>query len=323
MNMRILIAGLVAAVVFPLTQCAAEEPARAEKLSALFDELKANAAKQLAGEGLDAAVEGKVNSLVYDEQSLADLVVVMKKLKSSDPTTIYAARVLLQPLLRAKPEVMLAGVSEIDRIRKKVGKYKNFKQLNEASLKKLQFPEFKPGTSAEQMLRLMNEVQKLRDAKLKADAPVQMHNLELRRILDTQISLALAADDPGEDKKLMSLFSDLDKNFLLDCFAIPDNVMARVKDMKPERAKAFRDQFVKLGDELKAERREYIIPALMSIRSDANSTVTKQVNYPGIKLLTCANEINKILGEPEIKVPTTTDVDQYIAERDKNRGTGK
>ncbi len=130
----------------------------------------------------------------------------------------------------------------------------------------------------------------------------------------------MAADDSSEDRKLMGLFTELEKGGLLECFAIIANIQAQANSMKPERARAFREQCLKLGNDMKADRKEYVSPSTMSVRADANSTILKQVDYPGIKLLTCANEINKALGEEEIKVPTTVEVDQYIAERDKKKG---
>lgn len=321
MSMRVLIVGLVAAVLFPLAAEAAKPaaPARAEQLTALFNEFKASAKKRLTPGSFDVSVEGKAKLLVYDEQSVVDLKTVLKKMKRNDPTSIYAARVLLQPLLRAKPEVMLAGISEADSARRKAGKYKNFKQINEADIEKHKFPEFDPDESAIERLKKMNKVQKLRDTKLKKDMPIQMHNLEVYRILQTRILLAMAVKDPGEDKKLFRLFSELENKGLHDCFSVIGNIQHRVKGMKPERARAFRDRCIKLGNQLKVERREYLVPTRMVVRGNANSVIGKQTDYPGLKLLTCANEINKVLKEPEIKVPTAAKINEYIAEREKAR----
>jgi len=316
---RILVVGLVASFIFPLAAQAAD-PARAEQLTVLFEELKKSAADRLARKSFDKSAETKTNALVYDEQSITDLKTVLE-VKSNDPTSIYAARVLLQPILRAKPEVIKAAIPEVDRIRKKIGRYKSFKQYRDTELKKLQFPEFKKGVSAEAMLKAMNKVQKLRDKKLDKETPIKMHNLELHRIVGTQIQLILTARDVKEDKKLFVLFRELDKKKLEDCFAVTANISRYAKGMKVERARTIRDQCIKLGNKLKVVRREYACPTLMALHPAANSGIVKRNNYPGINLLTCANAINKIIGDPAIKVPTVAEVNKYIA--DKNKGKGK
>jgi hypothetical protein len=281
------------------------------QLRVLATELRKYAAKWESGdlaEEQEAEITAMLEVVRYDTSSIATLREQMNKART--PTDLFVTNRLLIPLLRAPATVIRAGLGDVQKAHRRLGRYQTPGRIPDPKL-----PEFRGTVSADVMMNSIAGSQRGTERKIAAENAMVRTNIEVRLLGRNLAGLMVLAEDKEQDLALIRELRRLEQSGAQAYADIIEVIQDAAPRMGQERARVFYDALVELGTELRLKRARYQCPSVMIIRVMGSSTVVESDDRPGIRLLTTANALATFAGRPTVEVPDRREVDEAAQRR--------
>jgi len=279
------------------------------ELDSLAKQIEQEAKVWIARKKIGDEVAKRLKTITYDEVSLRLLKRQINKPRK-DPVNLYVANRLFEPLLRADKKTIALALPIVKQAHSRLGRFKVFPKRGKARSKSLAIPpDWKPGTNAGTMLRILGRVDRIRDRKVAPELAIARHNEQVGILERTVIKLMAMADISKEDESLREMLKVSEGRGLSTYAEIIAAVRTEAGKMNQERAKLFYETFVSMGNRLRLKRQEYINRSDARIVRDADSNYGTYRGYPGRELLTAANVLATRAKMPAVTVPTQKQVD--------------
>jgi len=277
------------------------------ELDVLAKQIEQEAQVWIAGKKIGDEVSKRLKTVTYDEVSLQLLKRQISK-RRKDPVNLYVANRLFEPLLRADKATVALALPVVKQAHSRMGRFQAFPKRGKRGLRSLTLPpNWQPKAGA--MLKTLGRIDRARDRKVAPELAIARHNKQVGILEGTLIRLMAMADIPKEDESLRGMLKVSESRGLSTYAQIIAAVRAESAKMSQERAKAFYETFVSMGNRLRLKRQEYVNRAGARILRDANSSYGTYRGYPGRELLTVANVLATRAKMPAVNVPTQKQVD--------------
>ena len=324
MRRRLVLPGLVlAAWCLSALQPIAAAGVTKEQLGEIVRELEANARRWLKGEEIDKAVENKLKSISFDEDSVTHLNDVLRS-GGRDTAGLYVINRLLDRLAAAKPEAIRRALPNLKALHSRVrNAYRLIPQLSKAQSDALVLPKSCRGMTTEAIMSRMSLLESRRDQKAAREQSVVKHNRMVGDIEKSTYRLLCAADDPKEDLALVKAIFLEEHRGRSMFLTILDELTRDVQKMRPERARKLCPLFrPHLGRIAMQNRKPYVDPSTVDVSRSGPSSYDQKNEYAGIRILTAYNQIARAAKSKSlkpVKVPSNKEIEEY---HKKQKGKG-
>ncbi|MBS3734670.1 MAG: hypothetical protein KGY99_07065 [Phycisphaerae bacterium] len=316
----------IAAMALPATAATAQideasttdKPSGANRLDTLVERIETNAQRWLAGKGEDPSVATDLEQVVYD----ADSVPALQRHLTANrmpPVNLYVADKLLEPLLRAKAEVIAAVMPRLQGLLRAC-RTRPFPKHDEAYYERLKLPD-EGETSDERMMARITHIEQRRRQKLDTDWKIARHNAASARLIRTIGKLMLYADETRYDRQFVDLLRQQQHHERQSFFALLEALKAEIPELPKERAQVYYDAIKPLAMELRYVRMQYKDYTEPYVNVTGPSTYTRghRQEHPGIRLLETLNILAPKAGRPALNVPTEEEVKKVLKQMEQRR----
>jgi hypothetical protein len=294
----------------------ADEPAgpAAATPADLIKKTEANAEAFAEGEQLDADAEAAIKAIRYDETSLPALTEALGQSRPIEQR-LYLGIHLLPGLLRSDPAICQRAATTVRAFRQRLGRHRPLPTYSKRRLDVLTMSE-SGRTTPENLLEQIEEMERLRDKKLRLDRAVADHNRMLSEVELLVCRVLLRAGQPGTDADAAALAVAAERDRLTTFADILEAIRAAAADMAPERAAKLLPAIARTGEALRMAKKEYVDPAEAKLSLTNNSTFDVREVCPGVHFLQTANALARRAGTSAHDVPGTKEVDAAAALRE-------
>ncbi len=285
---------------------------RKDGLEALVKLLEADAEAWVKEEPLTDEAGKKLKAVAYDSESLPALKAALAGTYSKQLVQMYVASKLLEPMLRAKTEVVRQAMPTVRQVHARAGRYKKFRRHSKSALRKYKIPKFKKGVSAQARMNQMAKVLRRRESKRLKELAILQHNHLVHEVEKLHCQLMATANQRQYDELLVRKLIQCEDRKDWFFAEVSDIIARRVAKMDKQRAKFFYDKLDGPARKLRYAKKTYIDRGKAIIRPAANSGFRQvKLQMTGRRLLGLLNALAKRAGMPAVKVPSRSDVDKY------------
>ncbi len=278
-------------------------------------QLAANAAAWVAEQPLPhAGLEARLAERRLNEAQAQELLQALPT-AFRGPEDLYVAYHLIQPLTHAAPPVVQFAVTRLRSVYSRAIRFQSLRTYSKEQLKQFQYPDNLGGkTSPQDVLKMIEAVDQNRRKKKDDERSIVLHN-EMAGKLEVQfLQLMLRSGDPSVARAVGSMIQDGAKansaTFVRATNAIAAAAPSLAKDFVPK----LYDELKGLAESLRfLPQVTYVDQANITFSATDNSSFGKIEAYPGIQALTALNALAKLCAQPELPMPTASDIDAWAA----------
>jgi hypothetical protein len=294
-----------------LSSAAPAQEAARPTIAAIADALETEAEAYLNGQSEQSKAAEQLQQIKYDEESIRPLTAALRSPRKMT-TAPYVANRLLEPLLSADPKIVARMATTLRLLHARGRRFLPLPSYSKQALTQYQIPPFNPRATAETVLRQMDQIQKRRLEKVAKEQAVIRYNREVMALEKKLVRLLLRVGDPQYDRDVLSVMTAAERSGHATYAAILGAMADSAEHVDAERAELLYTALESMGSQMRMKKKKYVHPAEAKLRSHENSEFAASDDFPGIRLLSAANEFAAKANKPRIQVPTKKEVDQYL-----------
>ncbi len=231
----------------------------------------------------------------------------------------YVMQQLLRPLVKAQTQVAKKALPVAQRLCTSHIRFQDLPQLNAATARAVQMPEYKPNQRDDQAMRELMQAVQRRNQVLQRYEIVRLHNLYAEELIETYARLMLRHGDDRSDSQLVSMIREYNDRDLSTFAKIVSTVGDESKNLTKQRAEAFYDLFTDIGGRFRMETRKYNSPSQVGIEKSGQARFGESSVRVGQLFLEAADDLAKKHGFDRVNVPSRQDIQEFQKKQRERR----